>query len=297
MDKPISKIKTNRLDQVVFLGPLLLCFVPIVIIPFIYAVVMSFMRWNGISSVKSFIGFLNYHNIVFEDPDFWRALMFSIKSTVAVTIIANIMGLCFAVLICSSYKKMQGISRTVLLLPNIMGGIIMGFIWKFIFQKGFPALSNLPLLGFLDHSWLGDPVYAFWSIVIVSCWQYSGYTMIIYIAGLVGINNDIIEASLIDGCSGVRRFFSIKLPLIMHSITICVFWVMVKTFTMYDLVSSLTEGGPFKSTATVSINLYEEAFRNNNYGLGSAKAIIFFIFILVIAVLQVRFTKSKEVEQ
>ena len=160
----------------------------------------------------------------------------------------------------------------------------------------FVSIAEITGIGFLGQSWLGEPIPAFWAIVIVSAWQYSGYTMIIYIAGLTGIDSDVREAVKLDGPSPVKEFISITLPLIMPSITICIFWVMVKSFTMYDLVSSLTVGGPYGTTTTVSMNLYEEAFTRNNYGLGSAKAIVFFVFILIISLLQVRYTRTKEVE-
>lgn len=287
--------KGEMINEVIFLLPMLLCFVPIVIVPFFYSIYVSFMKWNGISSTKVFVGLQNFINIFKEGGDFWASMAFSLKSTVAITLISNVLGLLLALLVCSLPKKMQGISRTLLLLPNIMGGVIMGFIWKFIFQKGFIALAKVPFLSFLNQSWLGMPTPAFWAVVIVSCWQYAGYTMIIYIAGLCEIPQDVTEAAIIDGCSPIRKFFSITLPLIMPSITICIFWVMVKAVTMYDLTSSLTAGGPFKSTMTVSMELYAEAFTRNNYGLGSAKAIVFFFLILVISVLQVKLTKSREV--
>ncbi len=288
--------RENALNQIVFIAPMLLCFIPIVIIPFLYALYMSFIRWNGISSVKTFVGFANFKQIFLNDREYWTAMLFSIKSTFTITLISNIMGLSFALLVCSIPRRIQGIARTLLLFPNIMSGVIMGFIWKFIFQKGFPSIAQITGLGFLARSWLADPQAAFWSITIVSCWQFAGYTMIIYIAGLMGISKEIHEASLIDGCPGILRFFKITLPLIMPSVTVCVFWVMVKTFTMYDLVSSLTEGGPFKTTMTVSMDLYAEAFTKNNYGLGSAKAILFFFLILAISSSQVAFTRSREVQ-
>lgn len=288
--------RENARNQIIFIAPMLLCFIPIVVIPFLYALYMSFIRWNGISSVKTYVGLMNFKNIFLQDREYWTAMLFSIKSTFTITIISNILGLSFALLVCSIPKRLQGFARTLLLFPNIMSGVIMGFIWKFIFQKGFASIAQMTGLRFLAQSWLADPKAAFWSIAIVSCWQFSGYTMIIYIAGLMGISKEIHEASLIDGCPGISRFFKITLPLIMPSITVCVFWVMVKTFTMYDLVSSLTEGGPFKSTMTVSMDLYAEAFTKNNYGLGSAKAILFFVLILVISSCQVAFTRSREVQ-
>lgn len=289
--------RSNALNHIVFLGPMLLCFIPIVIFPFFYSIYMSFIRWNGISSVKTFIGLENYKTVFSDDPDYWRSILFSIRSTIYITILSNLLGLLLALLVTTIHGKLKDIYRTLLLFPNIMGGIIMGFIWRFIFQKCIPSLGKIPFLFFLDRSWLSDPTNAFWAIVIVSVWQYSGYTMIIYIAGLTGISSDIKDAVKIDGCSKLREFFSVTLPLIMPSVTICIFYVMVKTFTMYDLTSSLTEGGPYKSTMTASMDLYAEAFTKNKYGLGSAKAIIFFFFILIISILQVSFTRSKEVEQ
>lgn len=290
------KNTSNLLNEFIFLSPMLCCFVPVVIVSFFIAIYMSLTKWNGISSEKLFIGLQNYIKIITTDKKFFESVLFSAKSTLAITIISNTIGLSLALLVCSLPKKTQSIMRTIFLLPNIMGGIIMGFIWKFIFQKGFPVLAKLPILSFLQQSWLGRPTPAFWAIVIVAVWQYSGYTMIIYIAGLIGISEDIKDASKIDGCSKIKEFFRVTLPLIMPSITICVFWVMVKTFTMYDLPSALTGGGPFESTMTASMELYAEAFTRNNYGMGSAKAIIFFFFILIISLLQVKATKSKEVE-
>lgn len=293
---PRRKLREAIAWNTVFLGPLLLCFVPIVLISFFIAIYMSLMRWDGISSIKIFIGLTNYKTIFTGELEFWKSVLFSTKQTIVTTLISNILGLSLALLVCSIPRIFQGFSRTMLLLPNIMGGIIMGFIWRFIFQKGFAALSQFPLLGFLAQSWLGRPKPAFWAIIIVSVWQFAGYTMTIYIAGLVGISSDIKDAVKIDGCGKFREFYSITIPLIMPSITVCIFWVMVKTFTMYDLTAALTEGGPFKTTMTVSMDLYAEAFTRNNYGLGSAKAIIFFIFILIISVFQVRLTRTKELQ-
>lgn len=291
-----ARQKNLRKNGAVFMLPMLICFIPVIIIPFFYAIYMGFMSWNGISSEKSFIGLANYITIFTSDTAFWQSVWFSFKQTIAITLISNVLGLLFALLISSLPRYIQGLPRTLLLLPNIMGGVIMGFIWRFIFQRVFVSIAEITGIGFLGQSWLGEPIPAFWAIVIVSAWQYSGYTMIIYIAGLTGIDSDVREAVKLDGPSPVKEFISITLPLIMPSITICIFWVMVKSFTMYDLVSSLTVGGPYGTTTTVSMNLYEEAFTRNNYGLGSAKAIVFFVFILIISLLQVRYTRTKEVE-
>ena len=291
-----ARQKNLRKNGAVFMLPMLICFIPVIIIPFFYAIYMGFMSWNGISSEKSFIGLANYITIFTSDTAFWQSVWFSFKQTIAITLISNVLGLLFALLISSFPRYIQGLPRTLLLLPNIMGGVIMGFIWRFIFQRVFVSIAEITGIGFLGQSWLGEPIPAFWAIVIVSAWQYSGYTMIIYIAGLTGIDSDVREAVKLDGPSPVKEFISITLPLIMPSITICIFWVMVKSFTMYDLVSSLTVGGPYGTTTTVSMNLYEEAFTRNNYGLGSAKAIVFFVFILIISLLQVRYTRTKEVE-
>ena len=210
-------------------------------------------------------------------------------------VISNILGLFFAALL-TKKLKIRNWGRTALLLPNIMSGVILGYIWQFIFTRAFPALGELLGWGVFQQSWLGTPQTAFWGIAIVSIWQWTGYTMIIYVAGINSISADVQEAAMLDGATGLQKFFRVTLPLIMPSVTICLFWTITRACTMFDLPFALTAGGPFRSSETIAMNIYTEAFTRNNYGLGSAKAMLFFAAVLIVAQLQVFVTSKQEVQ-
>ncbi|MGM9601920.1 MAG: carbohydrate ABC transporter permease [Faecousia sp.] len=289
------QILQSRLEGAVFIGPALLAFLPIVAIPFIYSVVLSVMEWNGISDEINFIGLKNYIRILTTDTDFRNAFWFTIRMTAVTATVSNILGLTFAVLLTRKLRIREW-GRTALLLPNIMSGVILGYIWQFIFTRAFPALGELLGWGIFQESWLGTPQTAFWGIAIVSIWQWTGYTMIIYVAGINSISADVQEAAMLDGATGLQKFFRVTLPLIMPSVTICLFWTIVHACTMFDLPFALTAGGPYRTSETIAMNIYTEAFTRNNYGLGSAKAMLFFVVVLVIAQLQVYFTSKQEVQ-
>lgn len=285
----------SRLEGAAFLGPALLAFVPIVAIPFIYSVVLSVMQWNGISDEISFVGLKNYIRILTTDTDFKNAFWFTVRITAVSAVVSNILGLFFATLLTKKLRIREW-GRTALLLPNIMSGVILGYIWQFVFARAFPALGELLGWGIFQQSWLGTPQTAFWGIAIVSIWQWTGYTMIIYVAGINSISADVQEAAMLDGATGAQKFFRVTLPLIMPSVTICLFWTITRACTMFDLPFALTAGGPFRSSETIAMNIYTEAFTRNNYGVGSAKAMLFFIVVLIIAQLQVYFTSKQEVQ-
>lgn len=295
MNKLKKRTLQDRAESAVFLGPALLVFIPVVAVPFFYAIAISLTQWDGISTEIAWVGLKNYVRILTSDSDFKNAFWFTARISFVTSSISNILGLFFAVLL-TKQLKIRNWGRTALLLPNIMSGVILGYIWQFIFTRGFPALGELLGLGIFQLNWLGTPKTAFWGVAIVSIWQWTGYTMIIYTAGINSISNDVWEAAMLDGASGLRQFFRITLPLIMPSVTICLFWTIVRSCTMFDLPYALTGGGPFRSSETISMNLYTEAFTRNNYGLGSAKAMLFFVILLVVAQLQVYFTKKQEVE-
>ena len=193
--------------------------------------------------------------------------------------------------------KTRNILRTIFFMPNVIGGLLLGFIWSFIFVKGFATIGELTGLAFFNLPWLGDAPTAFWGIVIVTVWKGAGYVMVIYIAGLTNVPKDMIEAARIDGATRLQMLSKITLPLIMPAITVCLFLTISWGFKVFDLIVSLTKGGPFNSTESVSLNIYQEAFRNNRYSdLGSAKAVIFFLIVALITVIQVTITKKREVE-
>ncbi|GLI06355.1 ABC transporter permease [Paenibacillus tyrfis] len=286
---------SGMLQQTVFVGPAFLFFSLIVLVPFLMSMYYSFTEWNGVTSNVKWIGLDNFKQILTTDKDFHKAFWFTTRFTVTNVILANLLGFSLALLL-SQALKTRNVLRTVFFLPNVIGGLLLGFIWQFIFIKGFSTIGELTQIAFFQLPWLGDAPTAFWGLIIVSVWQTAGYLMVIYIAGLANVPKELTEAATIDGATRWQALRHITIPMIMPSVTVCLFLTISWAFKMYDLNVSLTQGGPFNSTQSVALNIYEEAFRNNRYGLGTAKAFIFFIVVALITLIQVSLTKKKEVE-
>ncbi|WP_139193768.1 carbohydrate ABC transporter permease [Anaerobacillus alkalidiazotrophicus] len=291
-----SRVKLKKIvSYAAFVGPALLFFIVIQIIPFIMGVYYSFTSWNGVSSVVEWVGFDNYKRIFTSDERFFNSFMFTTKFMFTAVAISNLIGFTLA-LILNAALKTKNILRTVFFLPNVIGGLLLGFIWQFIFVRGFAAVGDLTNIAFFQQAWLGDADTAFWGLVIVFAWQISGYMMIIYIAALQGVDYSLIEAAKIDGANAFTTLTKVIIPLILPAFTICFFLTISMAFKIFDLNLSLTGGGPFNSTQSVAINIYQEAFTNNNYGLGTAKSILFFLIVAIVTTIQVMYTKKKEVE-
>jgi raffinose/stachyose/melibiose transport system permease protein len=283
------------IHQLVFIGPAVFFFALILVIPFIMSIYYSFTAWNGVSSNVNWIGIANYKRILFHDKDYYYAFWFTFRYALVGVFFTNLVGFLLALMLTQSLK-LRNVLRTIFFMPNVIGGLLLGFIWSFIFVKGFASIGDLTGLAVFNLPWLGDAPTAFWGIVIVTVWKGAGYVMVIYIAGLTNVPKDLIEAARIDGATKLQMLWKITLPLIMPAITVCLFLTISWGFKVFDLVVSLTKGGPFNSTESVSLNIYQEAFRNNALGLGSAKAVIFFLVVALITVIQVTITKKREVE-
>ncbi|AIQ39391.1 sugar ABC transporter permease [Paenibacillus sp. FSL R7-0297] len=282
-------------QQLFFVGPALLFFTLITIIPFLMGMYYSFTDWNGVSGNVSWVGVQNFKSIFTNDPDFWSSFWFTVRFTVLGVILTNVVGFFLAYLLTKPLKT-RNMLRTIFFMPNVIGGLLLGFIWQFIFIKGFATMGDVTGWSFFNLPWLGDATTGFWAIVMVFIWQSSGYLMVIYIASLSNVSKEVLEAAEIDGASRMQVLRNIIVPLIMPAVTIGLFLAISWSFKMFDLNLSLTKGGPFKSTESVAMNIYNEAFLNNRYGLGTAKALLFFVIVALITVIQVRLTKSKEVE-
>ncbi|CQR52885.1 carbohydrate ABC transporter permease [Paenibacillus riograndensis] len=282
-------------QQTFFVGPALLFFTLITIIPFLMGMYYSFTDWNGVSGNVSWVGADNFKAIFTNDPDFWSSFWFTVRFTVLGVVLTNIVGFFLAYFLTKPLKT-RNMLRTIFFMPNVIGGLLLGFIWQFIFIKGFATMGDITGWSFFNLPWLGDATTGFWAIVMVFVWQSSGYLMVIYIASLSNVSKEVLEAAEIDGASRMQVLRSIIVPLIMPAVTIGLFLAISWSFKMFDLNLSLTKGGPFKSTESVAMNIYNEAFLNNRYGLGTAKALLFFLIVAIITVIQVRVTKSKEVE-
>lgn len=282
-------------QQLIFLGPCLVFFLTIVVMPFILGFYYSSTDWNGLDLDKAvWTGSANWIRIFTSDDKFWESLSFTLRFTVVAVVAANILGLSLAFILMTALKTKK-LLRTIFFMPNVIGGILLGYIWQFIFTKGFATIGEITGISFFQLPWLGTPGTGFWGLVIVFVWQTAGYMMVIYIAALAGIPKDLVEAAQIDGARAPQLFKSVYLPLIMPAITICLFLTTSNAFKMFDLNLSLTKGGPGTSTQSLAYNIYAEALINNRYGLGTAKALLFFFAVSLITITQVWLTKRKEV--
>ncbi|MCI3920780.1 sugar ABC transporter permease [Paenibacillus sp. TRM 82003] len=295
METTRRRATSDRLQQLVFVGPSVIFFILIIAIPFLLSIYYGFTSWNGVTSSVKWVGFDNYKQVFLQDDDFRASFGFTARYTLAAVALTNAVGFGLALLVTQKLKT-SNLLRTVFFLPNVIGGLLLGFIWSFIFVKGFAAVGDMTNIGFFQLPWLGTAATAFWGIVIVTVWQYAGYLMVIYIAALMNVPSELLEAARIDGATRWQLLRTIIVPMIMPAVTVCLFLTISWSFKVFDLNLSLTKGGPFGSTESVALNIYKEAFQNNRYGIGTAKALIFFVIVAVITTLQVYFTKRKEVE-
>lgn len=287
--------KNNKGWYLLFTAPLLLIFITVVVIPFIIGIYYSFFKWDGIASnPKVFVGFDNFIKL-FGDTRFlestWKTTLFTILAVISV----NIVGLVFALLVTSKLRTSNA-ARTMVFMPYLIGGLILGYIWQFVFLDVFTLIGEVTGLENVFFNWLIDMDFALYALVFVFTWQMAGYIMIIYIAGIQSIPNDVMEASMIDGASWWQRLKNITFPLLMPAFTISLFLTLSSAFKIYDVNLSLTGGGPANSTEMFAMNIYNEIFGYGNYGYGQAKAIIFFFIVAGITLTQVYITKKREVE-
>ncbi|MDP4084458.1 MAG: sugar ABC transporter permease [Bacillota bacterium] len=289
-----KKALANWGNAVLFLGPTTIFFAITVLVPFIYGIYLTLNKMDTPSDPLVFSGILNYVNAI-KDADFWSSLWLTLKFVVATVFFVNLVGFGLAYLVTSGIR-IQNSMRTAYFTPNLIGGLVLGYIWQFVFVQSLPAMGEKLGIEWLKLGWLGDPHMAFWALVIVTIWQTSGYMMIIFIAGLISIPRDLIEAATIDGAGPFRRLVNVTLPLMVPSFVVTIFLSLKNAFMVYDLNFSLTKGGPFNSTLMVSMHVVNKAFIESNYGTGQAEAIILFIIVAVVTGIQVYSSKKMEVE-
>jgi raffinose/stachyose/melibiose transport system permease protein len=289
-----KKNLANLGNSILFLGPTTVFFAITVLVPFVYGIYLTLNKMDTPSDPMVFSGLLNYINAV-KDDQFWASLWLTLKFVVATVFLVNIVGFGLAYLVTSGIR-IQNSMRTAYFTPNLIGGLVLGYIWQFIFVQSLPAVGEKLGIQWLKLGWLGDPHMAFWSLVIVTIWQTSGYMMIIFIAGLISIPKDLIEAAKIDGAGPFKRLINVTLPLMVPSFVVTIFLSLKNAFMVYDLNFSLTKGGPFNSTLMVSMHVVNKAFVEANYGTGQAEAIILFIIVAVVTGIQVYSSKKMEVE-
>ncbi len=272
----------------------MVAFVAVIIIPFLYGVYLTFTDWNGISKEINFIGFQNFAE-VFADVEFWNALLLTLIYVVVSTVGVQIVAFFLAYLLTSGIKG-QNFFRAGFFTPNLIGGIVLGFIWQFIFSKAMPAIGEVAEIGFLESSFLSEPMTAMMAIMLVTIWQYSGYMMLIYVAGFAGVPEELLEAAKIDGCNAVQVMKNITIPLIQQSFVICTFLTLTRCFMVYDLNLSLTGGEPYGSTVMAALHVYQKAFKSRQFGVGQAESLVLFFVVAAVAIVQFYLGKRKEVE-
>ena len=273
----------------VFLLPTFAAFVIGFIIPFVQGVYLSFCKFQTINKT-TFIGVSNYVK-AFADTQFTQAFWFTVKFTVVSTLLINVIALMIALLLTRGIKG-TNLFRTVFFMPNLIGGIVLGYIWQILLNCVLSLLGK-PLLAL-------NSTYGYWGLIILMCWQQIGYMMIIYIAGLQSIPNDYIEAARIDGATTWQTLWCVKLPNLMPSITICSFLSLTNSFKLFDQNLALTAGEPAHASEMLALNIYNTFYVRSGpqwKGIGQAKAVIFCIIVVAISLIQLKATRSKEVQQ
>jgi len=280
--------KTMKKYFPIFVLPTLLAFTVFFVVPFLMGFALSFTKFKVITDV-TFVGFKNYIKAFTLDNSFFHALGFTSLFTVVSMLTVNVFAFILALMLT---KGINGTNffRSVFFMPNLIGGIVLGYIWN--------LLINGVLMHFFGEDISFNAKYGFWGLVVLTNWQLIGYMMVIYIAGLQNIPTDVLEAASIDGSSPLRTLFKIKIPMVMPSITICMFLTLTNSFKMFDQNLALTNGAPGSDTEMLALNIYKTFYGRSGFqGVGQAKAVIFFILVAVIAFIQLKLTNKKEIEQ
>ena len=269
-------------------------FTGVLVYPFMQGLYLTFTDWNGFDYTK-IDGFKNYKESL-TDPHFWTTMGFTLKFVLVSVILVNLVAFGLALLVTSKLKS-SNLFRTFFFIPNLIGGVVLGVIWQFIFNTALTSLARKFKIPFLQESWLNDTNKAFWALIIVTVWQASGYMMIIYITGLISIEPEIVEAATVDGATPFRLLTAIKIPLMAQAFTISLFLTMRNGFMAYDVNLALTGGGPFRTTELISMHMFQEAFAFGHFGTGQAKAVLMFIMVAFAALVQVAVSKRMEANQ
>ena len=301
-----------------FTLPLLVIFTTVVIIPFFTGIRYSLYEWDGMPRTpRIFVGLDNFVTLA-SDTRFWDSAIRSTIFTIFAVILINIVGLAFALIVTSKLKT-SNIGRTMLFMPFLIGGLILGYIWSFILGQTMSALGtnldgvmayeyngafvawmvDIGFIAWLRESiffnWIIHPRFAFVSMLVVMTWQMAGYIMIIYITGIQAISDEVLEAASVDGAGFWTTLLRVKFPLLMPSFTISLFLSLRDSFRVFDVNLSLTGGGPANATEMIAMNIYHEIVSLRNFGYGQSKALVFLVIVAAITLFQVRMTKKREV--
>ena len=279
--------KTLKKYFVVFTVPTIIAFAFAFVVPFVMGVYLSFCKFNTVKNAK-WVGLENYIKMFEGKQGFLYSLGFTTLFTIVAILTINVFAFGIALLLT---RKMKGTNlfRTVFFMPNLIGGIVLGYTWQ--------QMINAVLLKY-ETTIVSNAKYGFWGLVLLMNWQMIGYMMIIYIAGLQNVPTELIEAAKIDGATSWQTLFKVTIPMVMPSITICMFLTLSNSFKLFDQNLALTAGAPMNKTRMLALNIYDTFYGKSSYeGVGQAKAVIFFLIVALIALVQLRATRSKEVQQ
>ena len=281
--------KTLKKYFPIFVLPTLAAFIIGFIIPFVEGVYLSFCKFTTVNNAK-WVGISNYVTAL-KDETFLHSFWFTVAFTVVSTVTINLLAFAVALVLTRGIKG-TNIFRTVFFMPNLIGGIVLGYIWQILINCVLSIVEQ-PLLGLNTSA-------GYWGLIVLMAWQQVGYMMIIYIAGLQNVSPDLLEAAAIDGANSWQTLVKIKLPMVMSSVTICLFLTLTNSFKLFDQNLSLTAGEPNHATEMLALNIYNTFYARSGpqwKGIGQAKAVIFFVVVVIIALVQLRATRSKEVQQ
>jgi raffinose/stachyose/melibiose transport system permease protein len=292
-----------------FLAPVLFAFLMVVIIPFFVGAFYSFTDWNATARAGAGLSFVGFRNFTesFSDPAFIYSFLFTLLYTVLNVAVINVLAIAVALAV-TSKLRLRNVYRAGFFIPYLIGGLILGYLWQFIFNNAIPAIGEgvgfLRALADPDNLMLSRIPTALIALVIVGSWQYAGYIMMIYVAAIEGVPQELYEAARIDGAGHWEQFRTITVPMIAQAFTITLFLTMVNSFKQFDVNFSLTGGGPATvfmeesifGTQLLAMNIYNTAFVGNDLAAGQARAVIFFIVLVVFSIVQVTYNKRKEME-
>lgn len=284
--------KTSR-QYFILVIPGFIIFTIGLILPLILAIRYSFTTWDGMSPEKPFVGFQNYIDL-WKDPDFRNAWWFTIRFTIWNTIIQNIGALLLAVILDAGIRAKK-IYRAVFFIPCLISALVVGFVWMKMFSNVLPALNDVLGTEF-NFLLFGQKETVLAGLLIANNWQWIGYWMLIYLAGLQSVPADLYEAAKVDGAGAIKRFFNITIPMLAPAITICVVGITTGSLKVYDLLVSSTRGGPGRASTSVIYQTYTTAINGRQYGYGSAMSVTLVVVLLLVALIQVKGLKKKEVQ-
>lgn len=288
--------KRNRKRYLLLILPAFILYTFTLVIPLLGGTFPNALtNWNLMKGTKQFVGLDNYIRLL-QDKNFQQAIVFTLILGIVTIIFTNLLAFITAFFL--SEKIFGGsISRAMFFLPNIISGVMVSYVWYFIFTRAIPDVGKMLSNHFLSNiSWFGTPGFAFAATTIVSVWQGTGFLMILYIAGLQTIPKDVLEAAKLDGCVGIKKIAYIELPLLMTTVTVNLFVSIANSFKAFDIPFALTGGGPGGSTQTIALDIYNDAFGSFRYGYASAKSVILFLMVAAVTLVQLWITRKKEVQ-